>query len=1715
MSGGNGIFIDSNSAYNSVSFSTITSLTSNARYSGYYSSGSYNSVTQSNFSGYFGAVLAGSNAKFNNISYSTMSSASGLGFYVNQASSNTVVNNYIAGPTAVYVNASTFTFIGGSILTAADPAGFGLYLTGGSRGLFLATSTLSGGINASAIYLGAYNSGKLELSSNNVTGGGYGLNIATQAAGVELQITSMTFSPLTAGTTAINFLGGTFVSTFSGVSFNSSNIAVNVDASRLDPASRITMLAYYGSKAGPSAENDPNGLVDWPCQLITSEGTGNWSDPAIWSQGYVPMTCSPVTITAGNTVILDAMNAVSSGAVINGTLTASRAASSSWTLTAGDINVNPGGTLDYGTEASPLPAGTTAHLVLSSGSFAGQYGLIVNDGGNFTVRGATKTPYAFATADLTIGQTNLTVYGSTSVAGWQSGDVITIGPTTGNGVAATSSRTITTIDTAGLVYIINWTEGLETARTLTGDAPILVANLTRNVLVRSSGTDVAANSAYISNLAQNATSFSLTHGEFAYLGANAAGKYGITFDGALTKGSISSSTARNGYAGIYFNNSSSNTLTGNNLYSNSGYGINLYNSSNNNTLTGNNSCSNINFSYSILLDNSSNNTLTGNNSYSNLWSGIYLYNSSSNNTLTGNNSYSNFYGIYIYNSSNNNTLTGNNFYSNSGYGIYLWSSSSNNTFTGNNSYSNSYGIFAENSSDNTFIGGNMGYNATGVSLKNSAEIGFASGGDVETLVLKDVRVNPAGTINTTGMNTAGSALISYNQNSDTGTVRIWGNYRVAGSTLTLDHSSPLYRASNTEPKLMRGTGHSVTVTDLSDTYAVSQLITIHFRPPGVWQVDGSSSGANMQSFSAGGPWSVPGSNPQFKITLTEGGSPQFGDSLDFVLTGWSKDSGFRKKLLFGPGAASFNQGRSKLEVDPTGGIVLRGMSDGSANTLVDWLGASSTYYTFVDSGAFTVEYASFTNMDPGGIQLSGSGGVAISSSTFDYLGFASGTNSYISARDLNSNATLNNVTFGLSRSSAGFASAYNVRVENPDAGLNWSFTNPSGFLWGEKYDSDPNGKVAWINCGALTSAQTGPWSDLETWNPATVPSACNTVTVAANHVVTVDMMTAVSSTATIYGTVQASRLVSSSWTLVSGDINVNAGGTLDYGTEASPLPAGTTAHLVLAYGASAGQYGLIVNNGGNLTVRGSTKTPYSFATQSISAANYFTVYGSTSTEGWQIGDVITIGPTSGNGVTSTSSRTIKDVTHGAGSNTVEFSGAALSRTLTSETPIIVGNLTRNVLVRSSGTAVTAGGNSAYILNLAQNATSFALTYGEFAYLGVDAMGKEGITFKGALTHGTISSSTIRNGYRGIDLWNSSNNILTGNNSYSNLSVGILIEYLSSNNTLTGNNSYSNSSHGIYFSDASSNTLTGNNAYSNQQHGITLSGSSNNTLAWNSSYSNSSDGISLNNSSNNNTFSGNRSYTNAHGLFLAASSGNTLNGNNVYSNSAAGAFIEPGANGTVFLVNNFYSNGTYGLRLFDSINNTFSGGNIGYDGTGASKPDSLSEIYFEPIGNVKTLVLKGARINPDPGISRDGMNRDGTSLLSYNQDADTGTVRIWGNYQVAGSTLTLDYAAQLYASTATAGKLMRGTGHSIGITITNDAYTLSELITVTYKGSSEWRIEGSSSGVLNDSFSCPLNTTVGFTHNKVNFGLTAGPAPAVGDMLDLVTIAASSVTNRQK
>src|SRR5262249_22657250 len=149
---------------------------------------------------------------------------------------------------------------------------------------------------------------------------------------------------------------------------------------------------------------------------------------------------------------------------INGTLQFSTSQHSQLIEVGGNTYVQPGGTLTLGTAAAPIPAGTTAQLVLSSGTYAGQYGLTIADGGNFVVYGTTKTPSTTATANVTGTHADVT----TPVTGWSVGDIITVD---------TEAVTITAISAGS----IDFTPAV--GHTHYASTPTIVAVLSHNAVV--------------------------------------------------------------------------------------------------------------------------------------------------------------------------------------------------------------------------------------------------------------------------------------------------------------------------------------------------------------------------------------------------------------------------------------------------------------------------------------------------------------------------------------------------------------------------------------------------------------------------------------------------------------------------------------------------------------------------------------------------------------------------------------------------------------------------------------------------------------------------------------------------------------------------------------------------------------------------------------------------------------------------------------------------------------------------------------------------------------------------------------------------------------------------------------------------------------------------------------------------------------------------------
>jgi hypothetical protein len=248
------------------------------------------------------------------------------------------------------------------------------------------------------------------------------------------------------------------------------------------------------------------------------------------------------------------------------------------------------------------------------------------------------------------------------------------------------------------------------------------------------------------------------------------------------------------------------------------------------------------------------------------------------------------------------------------------------------------------------------------------------------VTFKKTWINPSPGIDSSAL-FAGSYFVNYSTN--TGIVQIYGDYAVSGSTLNLDYANQLYASTATTPIVTTGSeaASGFIVSALNDTNVLSQLITITYNGSN-WIVTGSSTTGTLCTI-AGGSNADCGSPVQFHLAVPAGNAN--GDTANFGLIAASKDAGVQKQLFFGGAASGFNNGRSKLTIAPGSGLHAVGVS--TATTLISMLSGGGTYYTFVDSGPFTVQYASFTNMDENGILLWGGAGntYSINNSTFDYM----------------------------------------------------------------------------------------------------------------------------------------------------------------------------------------------------------------------------------------------------------------------------------------------------------------------------------------------------------------------------------------------------------------------------------------------------------------------------------------------------------------------------------------------------------------------------------------------------------------------------------------------------------------------------------------------------------------------------------------------------------
>ena len=252
----------------------------------------------------------------------------------------------------------------------------------------------------------------------------------------------------------------------------------------------------------------------------------------------------------------------------------------------------------------------------------------------------------------------------------------------------------------------------------------------------------------------------------------------------------------------------------------------------------------------------------------------------------------------------------------------------------------------------------------------------------------------------------------------------------------------------------------------------------------------------------------------------------------------------------------------------------------------------------------------------------------------------------------------------------------------------------------------------------LRSVQSGSWSSAATWSAGRVPGANEVVHVDPGHVVTIDNTSAVAYTVAVHGTLRFNRSLNTRLTvtnlMVMGDHgmpSMTTVGYLEVGTAAAPIAANVTAEIVIAntpIGNSVSdpeQFGTGLINLGKVSMHGTPMTPTWTRVAVEPRAGQTTLTLSETASGWKAGDRIVIPDTRHLAFNETNGWV--NLQNQWEELTVQ-SVAADGRTITLTSPLQfnhlgardlngaleflphVGNLTRNVIVRSASATGTRG-----------------------------------------------------------------------------------------------------------------------------------------------------------------------------------------------------------------------------------------------------------------------------------------------------------------------------------------------------------------------------------------------------------------------------------------
>ncbi len=254
----------------------------------------------------------------------------------------------------------------------------------------------------------------------------------------------------------------------------------------------------------------------------------------------------------------------------------------------------------------------------------------------------------------------------------------------------------------------------------------------------------------------------------------------------------------------------------------------------------------------------------------------------------------------------------------------------------------------------------------------------------------------------------------------------------------------------------------------------------------------------------------------------------------------------------------------------------------------------------------------------------------------------------------------------------------------------------------------------------VRSVRSGSWASPSTWSSGQVPTANHIVHVDPGHVVTIDTTGALAYTLAVHGTLRFSPTVNTSLKatnlMVMGDHGMpgmTGVGYLEVGTADAPIAANVTAEIIIADSplgsgvADPEQFGTGLLNFGRMTMHGSATNPTFVRMATEPRAGDTTLTLSQPVSGWQVGHRLVLPDTRHLDWDDTTNGGWENLQNEWEERTVQsISDDGLTVTLTTALQFDhlgardlngvldflphVGNLTRNVVVRSENASGTRG-----------------------------------------------------------------------------------------------------------------------------------------------------------------------------------------------------------------------------------------------------------------------------------------------------------------------------------------------------------------------------------------------------------------------------------------